>query len=138
MSSELIESINPFQPAPKVADRATIRKFVKDLNEMAEKIKDAKENLREAIISCDEIESIDDQIKKLKEERKEIIANNAVIQGYVGELNDVLEEKNQLIGDAKQDGVPKNEIETAIKMLRKDIDPKLSLEIYSDIADLVD
>lgn len=138
MSKEMLVGMNPFQSEPKVADNAMIRKFVKDVSELDEKVKDAKEDLREAIASNDDINNIDEQIKKLREERKELIAGNSVIQAYVAELDDVLSEKKDLIADAKQDGIPRQEIELAIKALRKDIDIAASVEIYANIADLIE
>ena len=138
MSSELAGKINPLAPEPVVADSATIRKFVKDLAEVAETIKDARSDLKEAIDSNEDIQSIDERMKQLREERKELIANSAVIQGYQDVLNDAMEDKRQLVADAKQDGVPRKEIDTAIKMLKKDVDPKLATEVYTSIADLVD
>ena len=56
MSSELIGAINPLAPEPKVADKTTIRQFVKDLYKVADTIKSAKADLKEAISSNDEIQ----------------------------------------------------------------------------------
>jgi len=138
MSNSLIGSVNPLAPTPAVADKATIRKFVKDLAEVGEAIKDARSDLKEAIDSNNDIENIDEQIKALREERKELIANNAVIAGYKDILNDATEDRRQLVSDAKQDGVPRGEIDLAIKALKKDLDLAKSTEIYANIADLID
>ena len=138
MSSELIGAINPLAPEPKVADKTVVRQFVKDLGGISEKIRDAKTELREAILSNDEIQSIDEQIKQLREERKNIINTNAVIQSYTQIVDEAVEEKRQLISDAKQDGVPRGEIDLAIRALKKDIDMTVSVEVYANIADLIE
>ncbi len=137
MSSELIGTVHPFAPEPKVADRSTIRNFVKDISEITEKVKEAQMELKEVISSHERVQEIDDQIKKLREERKEVITDSAVIQGYVASLNEILEEKQQIIDTAKDNGVPKNEIDTAIKMLKRDIDVAITTMVYSEIADLI-
>jgi SMC interacting uncharacterized protein involved in chromosome segregation len=121
-----------------VASKETIRKFVKDLAEVAESIKDAREDRNEAIKTNDEVQRIDDQIKTLREERRDYIKANPVIQGYEEVLREAMEDRRQLIADAKQDGVPRKEVDTAIKMLKKDIDPEIAVEMYANIADLVD
>ncbi len=138
MSSELIGAINPLSPEPKVADKTAVRNFVKDLGAISSKIKEAKSELREAILSNDDIQRIDDEIKQLREERKNAITNSAVIQGYVEIVNEHVEEKRQLISDAKQNGVPRDEIDLAIRALKKDIDISASVDIYTNIADLVE
>jgi SMC interacting uncharacterized protein involved in chromosome segregation len=138
MSSEFVASFNPLATEPKVADKETVRQFVKSLSELGDKIRDAKADLREAILSNSEIENIDEQIKSLKEERKALIQNSTTIQSYVEQVEEAVDEKRQLISDAKQNGVPKKEIDAAIKMLKQDIDPKITTEVYTNIADLVD
>jgi len=130
-------SINPLAGPPQVADRNTIRAFVRNLDEVSEKIKEARDDLKEAISSNDEIETIDDEIKKLRERRKEIISESPVIKSYKEIVEECIEEKKQLIYDAKQDGVPRKEIGLAIKALKQDIDMAVSTEVYSSIADLV-
>jgi predicted nucleic acid-binding Zn-ribbon protein len=137
MTSALMGKVNPLAPEPVVADKATIRKFVKDLSEVADKIKDARDDMNEAIKSNDDIQNIDDQIKSLKEDRKELLSSNVVIMSYKDILNDAVEDKRQVVSDAKQDGVPRKEINTAIKMLKTDVDPQLATEVYANIADLV-
>lgn len=138
MSSELVGTINPLAPEPKVADRSAVRQFVKDLGKAAEKIKDARADLKEAIDSNDEIQSIDEQIKQLREERKALINNSTVIQSYVEIVNEAIDEKRQIISDAKDNGVPRGEIDLAIRALKKDLDMKISTEVYTNIADLVE
>ena len=130
--------MNPLAPEPVVANKATIRKFVKDLAVVAETIKDARSDMKEAVDSNEDIQSLDEKIKLLREERSEIITNSPVIQGYKDVVNDATEDKRQLVSDAKQDGVPRGEIDLAIKALKKDLDMVVSTEIYANIADLVD
>jgi SMC interacting uncharacterized protein involved in chromosome segregation len=137
MAESLKGVVHPFAKEPVVADTTRIRRFVKELFEVAETVRDARSDLKEAVDSNIEIESIDEKIKVLKEERKEVIEGSASIQGYSNALKDAMEDKRQLISDAKQDGVPKKEIDTAIKMLKSDIDPKLTTEVYANIASLV-
>ena len=115
----------------------TIKKFVIDLAEVAQSIKDARDDKNEVINSNDEIKTVDDSIKKLREERKELIDDNPVIQGCEVKLQEAMEDKRQLISDAKDDGVPRKEIDLAIKALKKDIDLNISIEVYANIADLV-
>jgi predicted nucleic acid-binding Zn-ribbon protein len=138
MSSELVGAINPLAPEPKVADRGAVRQFVKDLGQAAEKIKDARADLKEAIESNDEIQNIDEQIKQLREERKALINNSTVIQSYVEIVNEAIDEKRQIISNAKDNGVPRGEIDLAIRALKKDLDMKVSTEVYTNIADLVE
>ncbi len=130
----MIAGVNPFK---QTASKETIRKFVKDMDELKVTIKDAQDDVKEAVDSHEEIMAIDEQIKELRESRKEIIANSTVIQGYQARLDEVLAEKKQLIDDAKQDGVPKKEIDAALKFLKNDTDPLIVTQVYSDIADLV-
>jgi SMC interacting uncharacterized protein involved in chromosome segregation len=115
-----------------------VRKFVRELAELTEKVKDARDALKEAIKENDDIERIDSDIKALREERKQVLATNGVLVSYADELADATEERKQLIDDAKQDGIPRNEIDFAIKMLKKNVDPSVTTEIFKNIADLVD
>lgn len=114
-----------------------IRLFVREMAGLNEKIKEARDALKEAIESSDEINQIDEEIKSLKDRRKEIISTNAVLVAYKAEYDEAVEERKQLISDAKSDGIPKKEIDTAIQMLKKDIDPNLTTEVFTNIADLV-
>ena len=115
-----------------------VRKFVRELAELTEKVKDARDALKEAIKENDDIERIDSDIKALREERKQVLATNGILVSYADELADATEERKQLIDDAKQDGIPRNEIDFAIKMLKKNVDPSVTTEIFKNIADLVD
>jgi len=138
MSDTLMGRVNPLAKAATVADNATIRKFIKDLQEVSLTIKDARSDMKEAVVSNDEVKSIDEKIKLLREDRADLISNNPVIQGYKDILGDAVEDRRQLISDAKEDGVPRGEIDLAIKALKKDLDLTRSAEIYANIADLID
>jgi SMC interacting uncharacterized protein involved in chromosome segregation len=115
-----------------------VRLFVRQLSETTEVIKTKREALKEAIESHEEVCQIDEDIKALKEKRKEVITTSPVLGAYELELKEATEDRRQLIADAKSDGIPKKEIDTAIKMLKADIDPLITTEVFSNIADLVD
>ncbi len=115
-----------------------IRRFYKELGEVTETIKAAREALKEAVSDNDEITGIDEEIAALKERRKEVIETNPVLVGFKGELDDATGDRKDLVADAKRDGIPRKEIATAEKMLKSDIDPDMTTEIYGNIADLVD
>jgi hypothetical protein len=61
-----------------------------------------------------QLEEIDDDIKVLRDKKKRLF------EDYVDEHN-----------------IPKKEVREAIKMLRSDIDPSVTTEIYKEIADLI-
>lgn len=138
MSSTLMGAVNPFAEPTPVADQARIRRFVKDLAEVAEAVADAQNDLKEVIAGIDEVTNIDEQIKALRAQRKELLLNHTVVQSYVQVLDEALEDKKAVISDAKSDGVPKGEIDIAIKALKKDLDMAKATEIYGSIADLID
>jgi hypothetical protein len=62
-----------------------------------------------------QMNEIDDQIKDLRESKKEMI------QDFIDEYN-----------------IPKKEVSVAIRMLKADVDPETTVDIYTNIADLVD
>lgn len=115
-----------------------IRRFYRELGEVNEVIKEARSALKEAIEDNEEISGIDDQIALLKERRRDIIETNPVLVGFKGELDDAVGDRKDLIRDAKRDGIPRKEITTAEKMLKSDIDPSVTSEVYANIADLVE
>lgn len=123
---------------PLTASPEAIRKFVKDITEISERIAESRQALNEVIKSNQDIIAIDDELKRLKEERKKIIETSEVITSYVGELEDLLSERKQIVADAKSDCVPELEINTSIKMLKKNIDPSITAEVYTQISDLID
>jgi hypothetical protein len=62
-----------------------------------------------------QMNEIDEGIKGLREDRK------SLIQDFIDEYN-----------------IPKKEVAVAIRMLRGDVDPEITSDIYSNIADLID
>ena len=62
-----------------------------------------------------QMNEIDDQIKDLRESKKEMI------QDFIDEYN-----------------IPKKEVTVAIRMLKTDVDPDTTVDIYTNIADLVE
>lgn len=120
------------------ASMETIKKFVKELGEVAEVIKAARDDFNEVVNENEEIIKIDESIKALREEKAEIIKTNPVIAGYKTKLEEAIEDKKQLIDDAKRDSVPRGEIELSIRALKKDLDIDLSTDIYRNIADMID
>ena len=61
-----------------------------------------------------QMQEMDEDIKALQDKKKKLI------EDYVTEYN-----------------VPKKEVREAIKMLKSDIDPSVTQEIYKEVADLV-
>jgi len=115
-----------------------IRRFVSELAECNDKVKEARDALKEAISENAEVKRIDENIAVLKEERKTVLETNPVLVGFRGELDDAAEDRRQLIRDAKSDGMPRKEIDTAIKMLKRDVDPQIAAEVFANISDLVE
>ncbi len=128
--------MNVIEIKPEATPEA-IRRFVTELSEVNELLAEKRKALKEVIESNEEIISLSEQIKNLKEQLKEVIETNAVITGYAAEYEDVVKDKKQLIKDAKNDGIPKAEIDIAIKMLKKDIDPEVTSKVFVNIADLI-
>ena len=62
-----------------------------------------------------QMNEIDDQIKDLRDSKKEMI------QDFIDEYN-----------------IPKKEVSVAIRMLKADVDPETTVDIYTNIADLID
>jgi hypothetical protein len=131
------EVLMDFGEKPEITPEA-IRRFYREFGEVSETIKTARAALKEVVEQNGEINSIDDEIAVLKERRKEIIETNAVLVGYKGELDDAVSDRKDLVRDAKRDGMPRKEIATAEKMLKSDIDPTITTQVYGNIADLVE
>ena len=133
--------LSEFKPLEEIKEEITpemIRKFYKELGEVSETIKEARKVLKDAISENEEIQGIDEEIKALKERRKEIISTNPILVEYKGHVDDAVSDRKDLIADAKSDGIPQGEISLAEKALKKDLDMKISTEIYANIADLVE
>lgn len=122
----------------QVASPAAIRRFVQELTETNEKISACREALKEVLDSNAELTRIKDDIKALREERQTILDTNTVIVGFVEQLEEAMNDRKDLIRDAKRDGIPKKEIDTAIRMLKKDVDPQVTSDVFANIADLIE
>ena len=83
-----------------------------DSSEVATSTTFTMENVRSMVKQMNEIE---DQVKELREEKKTL-------------FDDFIENHN----------VPKKEVLIAIRMLKGDIDPEVTTDIYANIADLVE
>ena len=121
-----------------VATPEMIRSFVKELAEADEVIAEKRSALKEALDGIDEYTKMKEEAKTLRESIKNFMETNEVILSYTQEINEAKEEKKDIIRTAKMNGVPKKEIDEAIRMLKKDVDPTMTSEIYTNIADLID
>ncbi len=55
------------------------------------------------------------------------------------QIKDLRESKKELFSDfVEQYNVPKKEVLTAIRMLKGDVDPEITANVYCNIADLVE
>jgi predicted nucleic acid-binding Zn-ribbon protein len=115
-----------------------IRGFVKVLAEANEKISEANKALKEALDGHEEYSALKDEAKDLRLRMKALLEGSQVLQDYLAEVNEAKQDKKDIISQAKMDGIPKGEIDEAIRMLKKDIDPTIAKDIYINIADLVD
>ncbi len=130
-------AVRVFEEEVAVATPEQIRNFVKELKDLTEKVKLAKDALKEAKEGFDELERIEEQMKELKAEKEAVMAGNPVLVAFMEELDSVVDDRKDLIASAKSNGVPQKEIDMAIKMLTRDIDPNKTTEIFTQIADLV-
>ena len=131
-----------FLSANKNSEKTTvsiddIRKFIEDAQDINEGIKNARAELKNALSEDMKIDELQDAAKQARESLKSYIENHPVYREYNQKIDDLKLEKADLFSEAKTNGVPKKEIDTAIKMLRSDIDPDSTTEIYANIADLV-
>lgn len=133
----MADGVRLFEEESKTASKEVIRNFVRELSDLTDKVKLARDEKNKIIKENDEVQKIDDEMKRLRQERKEYIESHPMISSYEAALQDVIEERKQLIDDAKQDGVPRGEIDLAIKALKKDLDITIATDIYANIADLV-
>lgn len=115
-----------------------VRKFVEDIAEVNSSLKTARGELADALDGDDKIDELKDSIKSAREALKSYIENHSVYKEYSAEIDRLKEDRKDLIADGKTAGIPKKEVDTAIKMLKSDIDPESTSTIYSEIADLVD
>ena len=55
------------------------------------------------------------------------------------EISSLRDDKKELISDfVDTHNVPKKEVMLAIRMLKSDVDPELTSDVYANIADLID
>ena len=120
------------------ATRDQVRGFVKEFKNLTEKIKDKREIFNEDVKDTERISEIDEEVKTLRQERKDYIENSPVLSRVKNELDDLINERKQLVSDAKDDGIPRKEVDLAIQALKKDIDMEVSTSVYANIADLID
>lgn len=114
-----------------------IRTFVEQLNDSNEALKKARGELKKAVDGDEKIKELKATIESAKDVLNTYMQSHTVYKEYFSQIDKMTEEKKDLIDAAKDNGIPKKEIDTAIKMLKSDIDPDSTTEIYSAIADLV-
>lgn len=115
-----------------------IREFVESAKDLNEGIKNARAELKKALDEDEKIDELKEVAKQARATLKGYIDNHPVYREYTQRIEDLKTEKADLVAEAKSNGVPKKEIDTAIKMLKGDIDPDSTTEIYTNIADLVE
>ena len=132
-----------FLLANKDSDKTTvsveeIRQFVEDVASINELIKNANTELKSALTDDDKVEELKEGVKTARSVLKTYVDSHTVYKAYSDKLTQLKADKRDLISDGKTNGIPKKEIDLAIKALKQDIDMTESTEIYSNIADLVD
>lgn len=115
-----------------------IRNFISELTDISKSITKQRQELKTAIEDDEKIKEFKETLRLTKESLKTYIESNGVYREYQDKIDALKEDRRDLISEAKQKGVPKKEVEVAIKMLKQDIDPEVSTEIYSNISDLVE
>ena len=115
-----------------------IRKFITDMAEMNLAIKTAKTELKTALEEDLKLDELKDVAKQARQAVKTYIESHTVYKEYIEKLETLISEKKDMIADAKVNGIPKKEIDIAVKALRSDIDLNTSTEIYASISDLVE
>jgi len=84
-------------------------------SEKSEAVASAEFTMESVRSMVKQMNEIDDQIKALRDDKKEL-------------FDDFVEQYN----------VPKKEVLIAIRMLKGDIDPEVTVDVYANIADLVE
>lgn len=115
-----------------------VREFVEEVAEVDASIKRARAELKDAIEEDEKIEEFKESIKRTREALKSYVEGHTVYKEYQTKIDTLKEDKRDIVSNAKTKGIPKKEIDTAIRMLKSDIDPDSTTEIYSNIADLID
>jgi uncharacterized protein (UPF0335 family) len=114
-----------------------VRKFVEDLHAINENLKEAKQELKKVLDGNTDFEALVDTAKAAKEAVKLYLETNLVVKKYIEDIEKIKEDKKDIIDEARDRGVPQKEVAAAIKMLKQDIDPDSTTEIYANISDLV-
>jgi len=129
--------MNP-EEQPTESDSVNVaRTFVKELAIINAKLDSAKKDLKREKEACDEMDALEAEGKDLRARKKELLLTHPVLSEYNAVLEEVKEERKNLISDAKSDGLQKKEVDMAIMMLKKDIDPSVTTEMFRTLADLV-
>lgn len=138
-----MSSTSVFILADKKSERTTVsmeevREFVESVSEINDAIKTARSDLKNAMDGDLKLEELKVSAQNAREALKAYVENHGVYKEYSARLEELKEDKKDIIAEAKTNGIPKKEIDTAIKMLKSDIDPDSTNEIYAKIADLVE
>lgn len=115
-----------------------IREFITEVTEVDEAIKRARAELSQALDGDDKLEELKDAAKAARDALKSYVETHPVYKEYTAKIDQLKEDKKDLIADAKTNGIPKKEIDIAIKALKQDISLEDSTEIYTNIADLIE
>lgn len=115
-----------------------IREFITEVTEVDEAIKRARAELSQALDGDDKLEELKDAAKAARNALKSYVETHPVYKEYTAKIDQLKEDKKDLIADAKTNGIPKKEIDIAIKALKQDISLEDSTEIYTNIADLIE
>lgn len=115
-----------------------VRAFISNLSNLNDSIKKANAELKSALDGDEKLEELKSAAKAARDALKGYIDSHAVYKEYTAKLEQLKEDKKDLIAEAKTNGIPKKEIDIAIKMLKTDTDPDNTVEIYRQVSDLVE
>lgn len=115
-----------------------VRSFITAVLEVNETISAARADLKKALEEDEQIDILKVSIDMAKETLEKYIEGHSVYKAYKEKIEFLKEEKSNLIAEAKEQGMPKKEIDVAIKALKSDIDLDVSTEIYANVSDLIE
>lgn len=129
--------------ANKESDATTVsmddvRKFIQEINDNSDQIKEARRQLKKAIEGDETLEELNQILDAAKQKVKVYLETHTVYKEYLDQVEKLKELKKDIIADAKTLGIPKKEIDVAVKALKQDISLDSASEIYAEIADLVE
>lgn len=129
--------------ANKESDATTVsmddvRKFIQEINDNSDQIKEARRQLKKAIEGDETLEELNQTLDAAKQKVKVYLETHTVYKEYLDQVEKLKELKKDIIADAKTLGIPKKEIDVAVKALKQDISLDSASEIYAEIADLVE